>query len=169
MKIKDFVDKYNKVSDKEQYIKEHIVRTYLGYLNKVDLCDRVIKASCYKEVMGRQVFYMNTPAQYMLFVMAIIYKYTDIEQGVSIVLDFDFLDQHGLVDALIANISDGEYETLQALLEMMVGDVMENERSLISYFDNKLDAMGMSMDALGEALGDMLGDAIEESAEERDG
>lgn len=161
MNIKDFVDKFTESPDKEKYIKEHIVLEYLGYLNKVDLCDRVIKASCYKEVMGKQVFYMNTPAQYMLFVMAIIYKYTDIEQGESIVADFDFLDQHGLVDSLIANIQEGEYKTLQALLEMMIGDIMENERSLVSYFDNKMDAMGMTMDALGEALGNILGDVIE--------
>ena len=161
MNIKDFVDKFTESPDKEKYIKEHIVLEYLGYLNKVDLCDRVIKASCYKEVMGKQVFYMNTPAQYMLFVMAIIYKYTDIEQGESIVADFDFLDQHGLVDYLIANIQEGEYKTLQALLEMMIGDIMENERSLVSYFDNKMDAMGMTMDALGEALGNILGDVIE--------
>ena len=162
MKVKDFVEKYNKATDKEAFIKEHVVKDYVGYLEKVAMCDRVIQSSCYKEVEGKRVFYVNTPAEFMLFVMTIIYTYTDIEAGDSVVADFDFLDQHGLLETINEFIPSSEHETLQALLEMMVGDIMENERSIVSYMDGKLDALGMSMDALGEALGDMLADVDEE-------
>ena len=162
MKIKDFVEEFAKSEDGEEFIKSHITRDYLEYLKKISLCDRVINSSCYQEVNDRRVFHMNRPVQFVLFAMSIINEYTDIEQGENVIVDFDYLDQYGLLDVIVALIPKGEYETLQAILEMMIQDVMDNERSIASYMDNKLDAAGMTMEALGEALGELLGDAIEQ-------
>lgn len=158
MKIKEFVEELIKTNDenKEEYIAGHITEDYVPYLSKMVLCDRVINASCYADVEGEKVFRINSPAQYMLLVMGVIYQYTDLEQGESIVADFDFLDQYGLVDAIIGMLPEGEYDTIRALLDMMIGDIRENERSLVSYIDNKIKSSELVMNALGEVFSDIL-------------
>lgn len=166
MKVKDFVEGYIKSDNKEDYLKSHIVVDYLNYLDKVCLCDRVINASCYKKINNKRVFHMNTPAQYMVFVMSIVYEYTDIDKGTAMVADFDYLDRHGLVDSIVANIADGEYETMQAILEMMIGDIMENERSIVSYLETKFDSLELIGDTIIEMMNDMTKSSEEESTDE---
>lgn len=152
MEIKDFINECSKAEDVESFIKDHIKIDYLGYLQKVSLCERVINASCYKEVDGIRKYYMNSPAQYMLLVMSVIYEYTDIEMGSSVVADFDYMDAAGLIDTIILLLPEGEYETIRSILDMMVGDLRENERSIVSYIDNKLDAIGITMDSMVDML-----------------
>lgn len=156
MKIKDFVEEIIKAENKEEYIAGHLVEDYVPYMSKIVLCDRIIKASCYVDVEGEKVFRINSPAQYMLLVMGVIYQYTDLEQGESIIADFDFLDQYGLIDALVSMLPEGEYDTIRALLDMMIGDIRENERSLVSYIDNKIKSSELVMEALGDVFNDVL-------------
>lgn len=147
MKIDEFIRKYNSAKDKDKYLKESIKKTYIPYHEKVADCERVVKATT--EIDG--IFKINTPAQFMIFTVNIISKYAEIEY--EDVLDtFEKLDELNLINALISHIPEREFASYNTILNMVQDDYMENNRSLVSFIETKVKALGLSMDAILDAI-----------------
>ena len=155
MRCDEFIAKYNASMDKNKFIKKHIVRTYLPYQDKIAESKEIVKRSCYVEIDGKQFFKQNSPIFFMLFMLRVITDYTDIEYENDGLTVFNALSEIGLLETIISAIPQKEYETFNTVLHMCKDDEMENYRSLAGFFDTKVDALGLSFNALAEAAGNI--------------
>ena len=160
MKIDEFIRKYNAAKDKDKFITGCIKKTYIPYSEKVADCQRIINATM--ETGGE--FRVNTPAQFMIFTVNIISKYTDIEYE-NVLTTFEKLDELNLINAIISHIPEREYSTYNTLLSMTQDDYMENNRNLISFIETKVKALGLSMDAILDAAQKYVPQDVPEVAE----
>lgn len=149
MTIDKFIKDFLEINDKEKYINGHIKRQYIPYEEKIAICDKVIKNSCYKEINGNLKYYQNTPIQNQLFALALIQNYTDLEMGndsVEILKNYNLLEEKKLIGVIFNAIP--EYNEMSILLEMMNDDEYENNKSLVSFLDNKIDALNILLKQL---------------------
>lgn len=147
MKIDEFIRKYNSAKDKEKYLSGCIKKSYIPYHEKVSDCQRIINATMESD----GIFKINTPAQFMIFTVNIISKYTDIEYT-DVLETFEKLDELNLINAIVSRIPEREYTTYNTLLNMVQDDYMENNRNIISFIETKVKALGLSMDAILDAM-----------------
>ena len=83
-------------------------------------------------------FALNTPMQYMLFIVSIIELYTDIELDPEDKLTgFDDLERCGADNYIISAISN-DFTKFEFVMRMTVDDAIDRERNLIDYIDGKL-------------------------------
>ena len=147
MKIDEFIRKYNSAKDKEKYLSGCIKKNYVPYHEKVSDCQRIINATMESD----GIFKINTPAQFMIFTVNIISKYTEIEYT-DVLETFEKLDELNLINAIVSRIPEREYATYNTLLNMVQDDYMENNRNIISFIETKVKALGLSMDAILDAM-----------------
>lgn len=123
--------------DFAEYVASHVITNYLPYQDKIDLCKSVFKAANYVtrgEGNGAiTAFVMNTPAQNMLFDLALVDAYTDIEVRFKkhSLDDYNLLEQYDCIRLIKSSIPDYEMEKLHAVMDMVIDDVFENERSVM--------------------------------------
>lgn len=160
MTVTEFVEEFNKTQTKDKLIKSHIKTTYIPYEMKIALCDNIIKHSMYKEVNSKQVFVPNMPLQYMFVIRTVIEQYTDLEWSdtKNIMPEFNLLEQYDVV-AYIFSKTTGEYtevgkdyQKLKTILNMMIDDITDEERSLVPYIDTKLEAMSLMLNSLSDVI-----------------
>lgn len=161
MNTKEFVEEFNAAVDKEKYVAKHIVKKYLPYAMKLDLCRRIIDVSMYTTINGAKVFKPDTPVRYLFFVMAIVENYTDIKfnsgNGDDVALgqqnleSLDLLEESGAVEVIMTVIG-ADIQKFNSVLQMMIDDVTDMERSLVPFLDTKIQAWSLSMDAVNKAI-----------------
>ena len=64
--------------------------------------------------------------------------------------------ENGYIDLLLKNIPSNEYTRWQMVFDMIAGDVMENERSLVSYLDTNIKAINKSVNTVIEIIGEIV-------------
>ena len=143
MNVNEFIKKYNEANDKNTFLSECIVTKYIPYHEKVADCERIVRAT----IESDGLFRINTPAQFMIFTVNIISKYTEIEY-MDVLETFEKLDELNLINAIISHIPEREYTTYNTLLNMIQDDYMENNRNIISFIETKIKALGLSIDAI---------------------
>ena len=148
MKIDEYIRKYNSAKDKDKFLENSITTQYVPYHEKIADCDRIIRATM--ETDG--IFRINTPVQFMIFMIQLIIRYTDIEQSENMLEMFEKLDELNLINAIIAKIPEREYTSYNTILNMVQDDYMENNRSLLSYIETKVKALGLSLDTLLDVI-----------------
>ena len=148
MKIDEFIRKYNSAKDKDKFLEECIKETYIPYHEKIADCTGVINATIEKD----GIFKINTPAQFMIFMVQIITRYTDIEKDDDVVGLFEKLDELNLINGIISKIPEREFTSYNTILNMVQDDYMENNRSIISFIETKVKALGLSLDTLSETI-----------------
>lgn len=161
MLISEFVEKYNEAKQKNAFVNKHIVTNYITYETKISLAKNIVEISMYKDINGKKVFVPNTPVRYMLFVQALIDSYTDLEwdtkvneQGESVLdvsASFNNLEKNGAVETLIAAIGD-DVTKFTTVLNMVVDDETDLNRSIIPFFETKFEAVSMVFDSLSQAI-----------------
>lgn len=156
MNVEQFLERYNVVKDKDDFVKTHITNNYVSYSAKIDECREIIKRTSYKELQDKTIYWKNTPTQYLLFIIRLFTNYTDIElgEGADILKSFDTLNRVGLINRFIQAIPQSEYSEWRNILEMCDNDEYENVRSLPSFIETKMEAMKLSLDVLNDALAD---------------
>ena len=159
MTVKDFVEAF-KTSSFD--VSKHITTKYLPYAEKMAEAKEIAERSTHIEVNGQQIFNVNTPMQYHLFIQRIITRYTDIEIE-NPVEDFDDLNEVGAIDAIIQAIPQREYAEFDTVVKMSMSDVMENERSFAGFLDTKFNALKILFDAVLED--DQIKEAISSAAQ----
>lgn len=161
MKINDFIKKYNAAKDKDKFLTDHIKRDYVSYHEKIADCDGIIKISMERD----GIFKINTPAQYMMFMIQIITRYTDIEKDDNPLEFFEKLDELNLIDAIVSKIPEREFNSYNTILNMIQSDYMENNRNIISFFETKFKALGLSVDTLLETIQQYVPQNVPETKE----
>ena len=154
MTVSEFLSGAMVAEDLGQYIASHVKDVYVPYTMKVKLCENILDASCYVTLPGvdKKVFKINSPARFMLFMITLIQNYTDIEFGENVVEDFEKLDRESVVEVIAALVPDSEYRTMEDLLNMMLNDKRENERSLVNIFENSRDAIEIAITSVMDML-----------------
>lgn len=142
--VKNFVEEYEKqLSDveKNSYLKNKLkVEKYLSYSDKVLLAERIVNGSSYAIVKEDGVLNktdkikINSPMRYILFVMTIIDKYTNITVNFNDVMpEFDYLNKNGLFEIIFNKIGDREIGEFNTVVEMVLDDFMANKYEFKNY------------------------------------
>lgn len=152
--IKDFVDGYVKntnQSDRESYIRTKLkTLDYLDYSEKVLVAENIIGTTSYaivssgkdKQLKRTNKIKFNSPMRYVLFVMTVVNKYTNIEVDFSNAMpDFDLLNKNGLIEIIFDAIGEREITELKTIIDMVLQDFRENECNINSLITNQVESL----------------------------
>lgn len=155
MDVDFFVKQIAMNKDKDAYVDSKIRTQYIPYEEKVSKIENIIRSTSIvkDDVTGIEIFKRNTPACNLLFNLTLIDLYTDIEIDFEHVLkDYNALEEKGFINLLLKHIPADEYISWQKLFDMIAGDFMENERSLVSYLETKLGALDKTADSIANVI-----------------
>lgn len=152
MTVKEFVNKCKINKDIEKYIEDRIKIKYLPYSTKIAIGERILNATCYTNTEPN-LFKINTPMRKMLFMLSMINEYTDIDIDWNNSLsEFDALSENAYIGIILSKIEETELNLCSSILEMMLDDLLSNERDLVSYIDTKVESMKLGFDSLLETI-----------------
>lgn len=158
--VKNFIDKkvmntainQNAVSD---YLKKELeVKDYVPFAEKRDLCARVLEVCNTKDDSG--LVKVDSVSRYILFTIAIISKYTNLEfssgeEEIDSLDEYDMLCQNNLLNPIL-DIIGGEYVTCNNMLNMMMDDIVSNNNTVENVVGTVLGKFSDSLDELVSAL-----------------
>ena len=158
MDYKKFIDEYNVANDKTKYVQKHMLNSYVPYEDKVAECRKIIDITSHKMMtvndQEHKIYWNNTPMQHMFYILTLISLYTDIEwnkdagdnnENIDI---YNELSKNGSIYIIISLIEPFEKQAFDTVLNMVSEDVYENERSIPSYLDTKIDALSLSINEI---------------------
>ena len=88
-----------------------------------------------------------------------IRNYTDLVfDNDKTVEGFDMLAKLGLIDALFHYMPENEVATMQTILNMVLDDLMENERSLVSMMEGASEGVVDILAAFSDATKELIED-----------
>lgn len=155
MDIGKFIDEYSKAPNEQAMIrilKKHITNNYIDYATKIAEATSIINSTCYLEINGKRKFVINTPMRYVLFMTRVIVNYTDLQfDNENNELQFNLLEKYGVLD-IIPDLIGEDYNRFQTVMNMVISDTMENERSIISWIDNMGDVFSMLLDEVTKQI-----------------
>ena len=155
MTVDEFVKGYDKFTSpdaKTKYLKKHIVADYVPYKRKLDEADRIIQASSYQVIGEKKVFHVNTPARYMLTMIAVAQMYLDLEfDTMNMMLQFDMFEKRGIND-MFQELIGVDYDRFLTLINMINDDLMINTRDLTSFIETKTEAFGAAIEQMVETI-----------------
>ena len=147
MNIDKLIHDY-KIADKVRdgginFLKEHIMRDYVPYIQKVSSCELLVNNCWYRVDKGTGVKRMvvNSPNLRLLFLMEIVKRYTDVEldyDGIKIAENYDKLKKSGILMKILSLIPKSEIEEYNMLLDMVKSDLMTNEYEVGAYVRNRI-------------------------------
>ncbi len=158
--VKNFIDKkvmntainQNAVSD---YLKKELeIKDYVPFAEKRDLCARVLEVCNTKDDSG--LVKVDSVSRYILFTIAIISKYTNLEfssgeEEIDSLDEYDMLCQNNLLNPIL-DIIGGEYVTCNNMLNMMMDDIVSNNNTVENVVGTVLGKFSDSLDELVSAL-----------------
>lgn len=154
MDYKQFISTLSRTSDikKSDFMRKHLTKKYVSYITKVAEAKEIIHKSSYIKIKDKETFMQNSPTAYMLFIIRLFVLYTDITwEEEEVIQAFDAFCENGVVELLVSAISPKEFDSFNTILQMVKDDEYENYRSLAGFFDSKVDALGITLNALAEA------------------
>lgn len=162
--VETFVKEYNHANDKQEYLSKHIINKYVNYEEKMTRCENIAEKTMYKEVNGKTVFWQNTPLQHYFFCLELLWRYTDIDlgTGAELLKNYNLLNKNNLITEIISAIPQTEYAEFRTVLDMVVQDKLENERSLPSFIETKMDAVQLGLETIGSVFKEMNLDGLSE-------
>ena len=158
MYISEFIKQYNESKQKNACVKKHIKQEYIPYETKISLAQKIVDVSMYKDVNGKKTFVLNSPLRYMLFIQAIVDYYTDLEwdkdgDQLKISEDFNLIEANGITETIIAAIGD-DVTRFTTILNMVVDDTTDIHRSMVPFFETKLEAVSLALNSITQAFDD---------------
>ena len=147
--VKNFVEEYEKCSnndDKVKFLKSKLkTEKYLPYADKLALAENIVKSSSYAmikedgKLKQTDRIALNSPMRYILFVMTVVDKYTNIEVNFgNIMPDFDALNFNSLIEVIFEKVGDKETAEFNTVVEMVLNDFMANKYQFKNYIDDTL-------------------------------
>lgn len=168
MKILDFINgfKEKKVMNTQinpnvvsEYIKKELeVKTYLPFVAKRELCERVLN-TCNTRSDGGLVK-VDSVSRYIIFTLTVISAYTNIEFS-SGDAEFDSLDEYDmlcenhLLNPILEVIGE-EYATCNNMLNMMMADIEANNNTVEAVLDYNLSKITDSVSDLIDVLAEKV-------------
>ena len=147
--VKSFVEEYEKCSnndDKAKFLKNKLkTEKYMPYEDKLTLAKNIINHSSYAmtkedgKLKQTDRIALNSPMRYILFVMTVVDKYTNIEVNFgNIMPDFDALNFNSLIEIIFEKVGDKETAEFNTVVEMVLNDFMANKYQFKNYIDDTL-------------------------------
>lgn len=148
--VKTFVEEYEKVhnspvkDDEAKFIKTKLkTEKYLPYQDKATAAENIIDSSSYALTKGEDgvlrktdVISFTSPMRYVLFVMTVIDKYTNIEVNFKDIMpEFDALNRNGLIEIIFNKVGDKEVNEFNTVVEMVLNDFMTNKYQFRNYIN----------------------------------
>lgn len=165
MKINEFIKEYIEVADKDNFVRQHMTESYIGYASKVANCKKIIEATNGEEVDGEKVYTVDSTARFMLYTLTLVKLYTDIEIDSQPVVCFDLLSENGIIPKILDNIPRSEQKTFQLVFDMVRDDDHANNRDIVSYIDSKIVAYKKALDL---AMSKIIEEINSEDSESKD-
>ena len=147
--VKSFVEEYEKCSnndDKTKFLKNKLkTEKYIPYDDKLTMAKNIVNHSSYAMVKEDGILKktdrvaLNSPMRYILFVMTVVDKYTNIEVNfTNIMPDFDALNFNSLIEIIFEKVGDKEVAEFNTVVEMVLNDFMANKYQFKNYIDDTL-------------------------------
>lgn len=147
--VKTFVEEYEKQltdADKVQFLKTKLkYEKYMPYAEKLMIAENIVQSSSYAMIKEDDVLKktdrieINSPMRYILFVMTIVNKYTNVEVNFkNIMPEFDYLNKNGLIEVIFEKIGDREIGEFNTTVEMVLNDFMSNKFEFKNYISETL-------------------------------
>lgn len=183
MTIKEFIEGYHENTTdtaRSKYIKENlIVRNYVGFNNKCDIASRIVNASTFVfDEEGNQTseIKINSIARALLTSLATIDAYTNLDINFDTPADeYDLLVESGMIERLIGIgenpglIPPREISELNAIVNMMFDDALQNNLSTHAFVSNQVTRfgtlIGTTLSPIMETIADNLNNLDEKSVE----
>jgi hypothetical protein len=175
MKIKDFVEGYEKVvSDKlkANYIKDKLeVKDYVPFAEKVNLVENVVKTTTYERDSNGELtgnIKINSIARALLFGLSIIDKYTNLEVDFKHASsEYDLLCKSNLFASVNELIPEKELKELQGMMDMVFNDTLQNELSTQRFVSNQVNRFSKLIELSFKPVLDKIADEIENMDESK--
>ena len=184
MKIKEFVENYNKIaieSLRTKYIKDNIeIKSYIPFITKDALAEKLVNVSTYKYedytkedgTIGRRKtdkIKVNSTAQYLLFCRLVIENYTNLTvETDGFYEEYDALKECGLLDKLMVStetrpslIPMDEIAELRALVNFKQSDAMTNYATPQAYISNQVERFSTLLSVALEPVLTKISDTLE--------
>lgn len=142
----EFAKKYEEKltnNDKATFLKTKLkVENYMEYAEKVLIAENIVRSSSYAiskdkdggELTKTNQIHINSPMRYVLFVMSIVNKYTNIKVNFdNIMIEFDALNKNGLIELITKRVGEKEVAEFQTVVDMVLNDFMNNEYEFKNY------------------------------------
>ena len=160
MKIKDFINDFNKLKtdeDRKIFVEQIVTTEYVPFIEKADACLKIINDTWYKkDEMGRKKLHITSTGTYVLYTMVVINKYTDLEVDFkNTIAQYDLLNKNNYLGMIMSFIPKNELEEFRRILDMTQQDVLQNEYYTPAYISNNIETISM-------AIGATIAPAIEE-------
>ena len=147
--VKDFVEEYEKQltdNDKARFLRNKLkTEKYMPYEDKLTIAENIVNHSSYAMVKEdgnlKQTdrIALNSPMRYILFVMTVVDKYTNIEVNFkNIMPEFDALNSNSLIEVIFEKVGDKETAEFNTVVEMVLNDFMANKYQFKNYIDDTL-------------------------------
>lgn len=169
MKISAFIEGFKAKNVQNTKINEHAIETYIKttlsvkdyvpFEEKRELCANVLNACNTK--MSNGLVKVDSVSRYILFTVAIISKYTELEfsSGEDDELDsldeYDMLCQANLLDPILEVIGQ-EYATCNNILNMMMADIVANNNTVENVIGSALARLNGTVDRFMDVLSDKV-------------
>ena len=149
--IKKFVEEYEAQigdSEKTKFLKTKLkTEVYLSHSEKLIAAELIVKNSSYAILKNEETGEMkqtkrikiNSPMRYILFVMTVIDKYTNLKVNFKDVFpEYDYLNKNGLIEIIFNKIGDKEVGEFNAVIDMILNDFMTNEYEFKNFINEKI-------------------------------
>ena len=147
--VKSFVEEYEKQlsdADKAKFLRNKLkTEKYMPYADKLAIADNIVKHSSYavvkedNELKQTDRIALNSPMRYILFVMTVVDKYTNIEVNFkNIMPEFDALNFNSLIEVIFEKVGDKETAEFNTVVDMVLNDFMANKYQFKNYINDTL-------------------------------
>ena len=150
MKLDTFLKLYNvrkNAEEREALVREHITNTHVSYTDKCDRAELIARSSYYvkeKDENGveQKRFHQNSAAKYMLYSLAVVDMFTDIDVDFKNSVEFFEKINGEILDYIVLNVNERELNEFRMLLEFACDDLIANEYENHAFFKEQIDRFG---------------------------
>ena len=151
------VEEYKKRSStklKEEFLKAYIkIVPYQGYTTKLFLAQNIINISCMKD--GK--VHIDSCKKYIMYIYTMIKFYTNIDiQEKDLMVQYDLLDENGLVEKILALIPEKERVSFKTILDMKQDDLMTNKYGTHAFVEEQMDRIENISSKFSEAFAPVI-------------
>ena len=148
--VKKFVYKYLESNDKENFIKERIVRTYLSFENKLTICEKIVDATCF----DGERYSKDTSSANIFFELNLVNLYTDIaiNFGEDFLRDYNLMEEYDVLSKIINAIPIVERRRFEDIFHNVMTDKEFNSCSNYAIYTSLKDLVGNISDALKDGF-----------------
>ena len=135
---------------------------YVPYITKVAECKNLADVTSHKEVAGKKIFSVNSTTRHLFYIMKLIQLYTDIEFGDDELVDaYDELCKKKVLYEILTDgglIPNGELVEFKQIMDMVMDDLYENERSTSAILGNLKDSIGAVLETMLDSMVEVIDD-----------